>query len=71
MKGGKQKMKIQTNVSEEMVEKVDYWAKKIGVSRSAFCAMAIGNAVMGYEKTMEIADKIGIEEIEKSRKENE
>lgn len=57
-------MKIQVNISDEMVEKVDYWAKKIGVSRSAFSAMAIGNAVMGYEKTMELADKFGIDIIE-------
>lgn len=47
-------MRLQINVSDDMVQRIDYWAKKIGVSRSSFCAMAIGNAVMGYDKSVEL-----------------
>lgn len=51
-------MRLQINVSDEMVERIDYWAKTIGVSRSAFCSMAIGNTVMGYDKSIEIMKEI-------------
>lgn len=62
-------MKVQVNVSDEMVEKVDYWAKTMGVSRSAFCAMAIGNAVLGYEKSLELMENYAIKAVEEDRKE--
>lgn len=52
-------MKVQVLMSEEMVERVDYYAKKMGVSRSAFCSMSIGNAIMSYDKSMDILSLIG------------
>ena len=35
-------MKIQVNLSNELLEKLDYICKSLGVSRSAFCALWIG-----------------------------
>lgn len=52
-------MKVQVNVSEEMVERVDLYAKKMGVSRSALCSMLIGQGIMSYDKSMDIVAGIG------------
>lgn len=46
-------MRIQVNLSEEMVAKVDKYASLLGVSRSALCALFIGNGVLGYSKAEE------------------
>lgn len=48
-------MRVQVNVADEMVERIDYYAKKLGVSRSALCSVLIGQGIMGYDKAMEIA----------------
>lgn len=32
-------MRIQVNLSDEMVSKVDYYSQKMGVSRSALCSI--------------------------------
>lgn len=52
-------MRIQVNLSDDIVGKLDLYAKKIGVSRSAFCAMSIGQTVMSYEKSFDIVKEIG------------
>jgi metal-responsive CopG/Arc/MetJ family transcriptional regulator len=52
-------MKIQVMMSDEMVERVDFYAKKMGVSRSSFCSVAIGNYVMGLDKSMDIVSILG------------
>ncbi len=64
-------MRVQVNLSDEMVEKVDSYAAKMGVNRSALCAVIIGQGIMSYDKTFEIADSVGIqltEEVKKSAK---
>lgn len=56
-------MRVQVNLSDEMVSKVDAYARKMGVSRSALCSMLVGQGIMGYDKSMDmlsfIGDKIG------------
>lgn len=52
-------MKVQVLMSDEMVERVDFYAKKMGVSRSALCSMLIGQGVMSYDKSMDILSYIG------------
>ncbi len=44
-------MKVQINLSDELVEKVGLYARKIGVSRSSLCAFFIGQNVMNYDNT--------------------
>jgi metal-responsive CopG/Arc/MetJ family transcriptional regulator len=46
-------MRIQVNLSEKMVNKIDYLAENMGVSRSALCSTIIGQYVMGLEKSFE------------------
>lgn len=56
-------MRVQVNLSDEMVCKVDLYAKKMGVSRSALCSMLVGQGIMSYDKSMDlltlIGDKVG------------
>ena len=46
-------MRVQVNVSDEIVKKVDLYAEQLGVSRSALCSMFIGQGVMSYDKAMD------------------
>lgn len=52
-------MRCQVNLSNEMVERVDFYAKKMGVSRSALCSMLVGQGIMGYDKSMDVISLIG------------
>ena len=52
-------MRVQVNLSEEMVERVDFYAKRMGVSRSALCSMLVGQGIMSYDKSMEIVSLMG------------
>ena len=52
-------MRVQVNLSDEMVCKVDLYAKKMGVSRSALCSMLVGQGIMGYDKSMDIISLLG------------
>lgn len=53
-------MRVQVNISDEMVNRLDVIAKQMGVSRSALCSMLIGQGVMTYESSMQIVlEKLG------------
>ena len=52
-------MRVQVNLSDEMVGKVDAYARKMGVSRSALCSMLVGQGIMNYDKSMDILTLIG------------
>lgn len=41
-------MRIQVNLSDEMVSDIDSLAKKYGVSRSSLCATLIGQGVSSH-----------------------
>lgn len=60
-------MKIQVNLSPELIEKIDHICKSLGVSRSAFCALWIGQGVLSYGKAIETLDKIGFDACETAR----
>lgn len=52
-------MRIQINLSEEMIREVDAYAKKMGVSRSAFCSMMVGQGVMNLNTAYKVIDTLG------------
>lgn len=52
-------MRIQVNLSDEMVSKVDSYARKMGVSRSSLCSMFIGQSIMNYDNSMDLLSLIG------------
>lgn len=47
-------MKLQVSVSDTMVEKIDFCAEYLGITRSAFCSMLIGGGVMDWRRKIEI-----------------
>lgn len=47
-------MRVQVNLSNEMVKRVDKIAEDYGLTRSALCATFIGQCVMSYEKTFNV-----------------
>ena len=62
-------MKVQVIMSDEQVARIDEYAKKMSVSRSALCSMLIGQGIMGFDKSFELAtqlvEKLGDEELAK------
>lgn len=52
-------MRIQVNINDDMAKRLNIYAEKMGVSRSALCAMFIGQAVMGYDKAYELIETAG------------
>ena len=52
-------MRIQVNLGDEMLKKVDSYSKLLGVTRSSLCSMLIAQGVMAYDKGFEVIDKIG------------
>lgn len=51
-------MYVQVNVSNEMVSKIDNYAKGIGVSRSALCALFIGQGIVGMENANNVLNNL-------------
>lgn len=52
-------MRVQVNISDEMVGKVDSYAKRMGVSRSALCSILVGQGIMSYDKSLDVLSVIG------------
>lgn len=52
-------MKLQVTVSDDLVAQLDRYAEMMGVSRSALCAVFIGQGVLGYNKSFKVLDDIG------------
>lgn len=49
-------MKVQVTVSDEMVTKIDSYAKEMGISRSALCSVFIGQGVLGFDKAYKMVN---------------
>ena len=67
-------MRLQVNVSEEMVKEVDRYAALMGVSRSALCSMFIGQGIMSYNKGFAMLENLGAmlgDELLKAKAEDE
>lgn len=52
-------MKVQVNISDDMVARIDEIAKTYGVSRSALCSVFIGQAVASTEKAFDVVSEAG------------
>lgn len=42
-----------------MVARVDAYAHKMGVSRSALCSMFVGQGIMAYDRSMDVITLLG------------
>ncbi len=49
-------MKVQVTVSDEMVAKIDTYAKEMGISRPALCSVFIGQGVLGFDKAYKLVN---------------
>lgn len=58
------RMRVQVNLSDEMVTRVDNLAKAYGMSRSGLCAYLIGSQVNANETALDLIEdaKGGIKE---------
>ena len=54
-------MRVQVNLSDNMVKRVDVLAEDMGVSRSAFCSFVIGQYVQNYEKSVDVLKSVGLQ----------
>lgn len=61
-------MRVQVNISDVMVERIDKYAQMMGVSRSALCSMLIGQGIMGFDKAFDIMDGVATKLDEKIMK---
>ena len=52
-------MRVQVNLSDDLVKKIDGYAKVMGVSRSALCSVWIGQSAMSYEQSLSIVKQMG------------
>lgn len=52
-------MRVQVNLSDEMVTKVDNYARMMGVSRSALCSVLVGQGIMGFDKAADVLTLLG------------
>lgn len=53
-------MKVQININDDIVKRIDEYAKSLGVSRSACCAMWLGQALQSVEKQNKMLEKTGM-----------
>ena len=59
-------MRVQVNLSDKMVERIDRIAEDLGLSRSSLCNMFIGQGVNSYEKANTLITNIPQELIVKA-----
>lgn len=51
-------MRIQVNVSDELVAQLDEYAKAVGMSRSGLCTFFIGQGMFSLNKGLEMASSV-------------
>lgn len=52
-------MRIQVNLADEFIVKLDDYSTSLGISRSAFCAMLIGQGLLAYDRSFAIVENAG------------
>ena len=56
---GKDRERIFVTVSTDMAKRIDRYCESMGLSRSAFCAHAIGQTVMSMDKSFGVLENLG------------
>ena len=71
MKRGKdmsdKKVTLQFIVSQNLADRIDYYANYMGMSRSGFCASIIGQGILGYDKIDNVLENYVFNEISKKQ----
>ena len=59
-------MKVSISVPDEVVQKADYRAKQLGISRSAFITMTLSEALMQKEFMQNMPELLRLAELQMS-----
>lgn len=51
-------MRVQVNLSDELVAQIDEYAKAVGLSRSGVCAFFVGQGMFSINKSYEMASNL-------------
>lgn len=62
------KVTLQFVVSQNLADRIDYYANYMGMSRSGLCASIIGQGILGYDKVGSILENYIVGEISKVKK---
>lgn len=52
-------MRVQVNIDDCMVQKIDMYAHRYGVTRSALCSVAVGQYIDNLESAKDVLNKMG------------
>ena len=63
--------RLQTQINDEMLKKIDFYCQKMCVSRSNLCSMLIAQGLAGLDKAFSLMDDVGAQLIEQVKKEKE
>lgn len=61
-------MRVQVNLSDELVQQLDEYAKAVGMSRSGLCSFFIGQGMFGISRTFEVATSVLREAVKQQEK---
>lgn len=54
-------MRVQVNLNDDLVKRIDEYAAAIGLSRSAVCAMWIGQAALSTDTAIQSLERMGVD----------
>lgn len=54
-------MRVQVNLNDNIVKRIDEYAAAIGLSRSQCCAYWIGQAVLSLDKSIDVLEQMGFD----------
>lgn len=54
-------MRVTTNVSDDLVVRIDNVCEKIGCTRSSLLAILVGQGLIAYEKSLDLIDSVSAE----------
>lgn len=58
-------MRLQIGISDEMSDRLTSLADRMGVTRSALCAMLLGQGALSLEKSLSFVSNMGFDDFKK------
>lgn len=58
-------MRLQIGISDEMASRLDRLSERMGVTRSALCAMLLGQGALSLEKSLNFVENMGFNDFKK------
>lgn len=64
-------MRVQVNLGDEIVEKLNYYSELLGITRSSLIAVFVGQGIAAYDKSFSVLENVGVQAAEILKNENE